>query len=116
MKTIAVVGATGAMGRSVVRALVDHPSQEFQVRALTRNPTGKRANELKGYSDKISTIQADTNDQKSLEAAFRGVHGVFCNTESNSVILYSSCIHKIRLMIPLWELITPFGLPVEPDV
>ena len=81
MKTIAVVGATGAMGRSVVRALVDHPSQEFQVRALTRNPTGKRANELKGYSDKISTIQADTNDQKSLEAAFRGVHGVFCNTD-----------------------------------
>ena len=81
MKTIAVVGATGAMGRSIVRALVDHPSQEFQVRALTRNPSGKRAKELEAYSDKITAVQADTNDQKSLEAAFRGVHGVFCNTD-----------------------------------
>ena len=48
MKTIAVVGAIGAMGRSIVRALVDHPSQEFQVRALTRNASGKRAKELEG--------------------------------------------------------------------
>lgn len=81
MKTIAVVGSTGAMGRSVVRSLVDHPSQEFQIKALTRNPTGKRAKELENYSERITAVQADTNVQESLEAAFQGAHGVFCNTD-----------------------------------
>ena len=49
MKTIAVVGATGAMGRSIVHSLIDHPSNGFRVRALTRNPMGKRAKELENY-------------------------------------------------------------------
>jgi len=81
MKTIAVVGATGAMGRSIVQSLIDHPSNGFRVRALTRNPMGKRAKELENYSDRIVAVQADTSDQKSLEEAFRGVDGVFCNTD-----------------------------------
>ena len=70
MKTIAVVGATGAMGRSIVHSLIDHPSNGFSVRALTRNPMGKRAKELENYSDRIVAVQADTSDQKSLEEAF----------------------------------------------
>jgi uncharacterized protein YbjT (DUF2867 family) len=35
-KTIAIIGATGAQGRSVVNALVD--DGRFFVRAVTRNP------------------------------------------------------------------------------
>ena len=35
MKTIAVVGATGAMSQSCT--LINHPSNGFRVRALTRN-------------------------------------------------------------------------------
>ena len=81
MKTIAVVGATGAMGRSIISALIDHPSSEFKVRALSRNPMGKRAKELENYSDKITAVKADTSDTNSLEEAFRGVDGVFCNTD-----------------------------------
>ena len=81
MKTIAVVGATGAMGRSVVHALVDYPGQDFHVRALTRNASRKRALELLAYSDKISAVEADTNNLSSLEKAFEGVDGVYCNTD-----------------------------------
>ena len=81
MKTIAVVGATGAMGRSVVHALVDYPGQDFHVRALTRNASSKRALELLAYSDKISAVEADTNNLSSLEKAFEGVDGVYCNTD-----------------------------------
>ena len=62
MKTIDLIGDTGSIRRSIVRTLIDHPSREFQVRVLTHNPSGKRANELEGYSNKISTVQADTND------------------------------------------------------
>ena len=62
MKTIAIIGATRSIGRSNVRTLIDHPSREFQVRVLTHNTSGKRVNELEGYSNKISTVQADTND------------------------------------------------------
>ena len=62
MKRIAIISATGSIGRSIVRTLIDHPSREFQVRVLTHNPSGKSANELEGDSNKISTIQADTND------------------------------------------------------
>ena len=62
LKTFAIIGATGSIGHSIVRTLIEHPSREFQVRVLTHNPSGKRANELEGYSNKISTIQADTND------------------------------------------------------
>ena len=65
---IAVIGATGAQGGGVVRALVDGGA--FRVRAITRNPdayTGP-ADEVRG---------ADTSDVDSLKAAFEGAHGVF---------------------------------------
>ena len=35
-KIIAVVGATGAQGGGLVRAILDDPSSGFSVRALTR--------------------------------------------------------------------------------
>ena len=65
---IAVIGATGAQGGGVVRALVDGGA--FRVRAITRTPdayTGP-ADEVRG---------ADTSDVDSLKAAFEGAHGVF---------------------------------------
>lgn len=65
---IAVLGASGAQGGAVVRALLDRGV--FRVRALTRNPAS-----YAGGADEV--VQADLNNPDSLVAAFAGVHGVF---------------------------------------
>src|SRR6266853_5311910 len=70
-KLIAVIGATGQQGGAVVRAL--QTSRQFKVRALTRHPDKHR--ELAG-----EVIKADLNRPSTLEAAFRGAHGVFLVT------------------------------------
>ncbi|MEU8401966.1 NmrA family NAD(P)-binding protein [Nonomuraea sp. NPDC048892] len=43
---IAVVGATGAQGGGLVRAILDGRGGRFAARALTRNPGSARAREL----------------------------------------------------------------------
>ncbi len=42
-KIIAVVGATGAQGGGLVRAILADRNGEFRVRALTRNPDSDKA-------------------------------------------------------------------------
>jgi len=70
-KLIAVIGATGLQGGSVVRAL--QARGQFKVRALTRNPDKHR-----GLADEV--VAADLNRPETLEAAFKGAHGVFLVT------------------------------------
>lgn len=65
---IAVIGATGAQGGAVVRALVDRGA--FRVRAITRNPSA-----YTGPADEV--VGADLADRASLATAFAGAHGVF---------------------------------------
>lgn len=65
---IAVLGATGAQGGGVVRALTDRGV--FRVRAITRNPAN-----YAGPADEVAG--ADLADPASLAAAFAGAHGVF---------------------------------------
>lgn len=77
-KIIAVVGATGAQGGGLVRAIFDHPDGPFTARALTRNPDGEKAQALAASGAEI--VEADLNDKASLERAFAGAHGVFCVT------------------------------------
>jgi uncharacterized protein YbjT (DUF2867 family) len=45
-KTIAVVGATGAQGGALVRAILKDPSGGFAARALTRDPGSEKARQL----------------------------------------------------------------------
>lgn len=45
-KIIAVVGATGAQGGGLVRAILDDPNSEFTPRALTRDVNSTKAEEL----------------------------------------------------------------------
>jgi uncharacterized protein YbjT (DUF2867 family) len=45
-KMIAVLGATGAQGGGMVRALLSDPDGEFTARALTRDVKGAKAKEL----------------------------------------------------------------------
>jgi len=70
-KIIAVIGATGQQGGSVVRAL--QARGQFKVRALTRNPAQHR--ELA-----VEVVQADLNRPETLKAAFAGAYGVFLVT------------------------------------
>ncbi|WP_300336156.1 NmrA/HSCARG family protein [Accumulibacter sp.] len=70
-KIIAVVGATGNQGGGVVRAL--QKSQQFHVRALTRNPSKHRE-----LGDEV--VEADLSRPETLKIAFEGAYGVFAVT------------------------------------
>ena len=77
-KIIAVVGATGAQGSGLVRAILAEPKGGFKVRALTRNPESEKGKQLTAMSADV--VAADLDDQKSLERAFAGAYGAFCLT------------------------------------
>lgn len=77
-KIIAVVGATGAQGGGLVRAILNSPNGEFSARAITRDANGDRAKELAKAGAEV--VSADVDDPESLKRAFRGAHGVFCVT------------------------------------
>jgi uncharacterized protein YbjT (DUF2867 family) len=72
-KLIAVVGATGLQGGSVVRAL--QASGQFKVRALTRNP-----DKHPQLADEV--VLADLKRPETLKAAFAGAYGVFLVTNA----------------------------------
>ena len=69
-KLIAVVGATGAQGGGLARAILDDPSHEFAVRALTRNPDSAKAKELAAAGAEV--VAADLDDEASVRAGPRG--------------------------------------------
>ncbi len=77
-KTIVVVGATGAQGGGLARAILDNPDGPFRLRALTRKPGSARARELAGRGADV--VQADLDDQNSLAKAFSGAWGAYCVT------------------------------------
>jgi len=77
-KIIAVVGATGAQGGGVCRAILSDKSGGYGVRALTRNSLSGKAKELKKLGAEVVT--ADVDDVESLKRAFHGAYGAFCVT------------------------------------
>jgi uncharacterized protein YbjT (DUF2867 family) len=77
-KMIAVVGATGAQGGGLVRAIQDDPGAEFAARALTRKTTGDKARALAQAG--VEVVAADLDDPASLGKAFAGAYGAFCVT------------------------------------
>jgi len=77
-KIIAVVGATGAQGGGLVRAILNDPESLFQVRALTRNPNSEKAKELSSLG--VEVVKADLDDLGSLKQAFQGAYGAYCVT------------------------------------
>jgi uncharacterized protein YbjT (DUF2867 family) len=77
-KTIAVVGATGAQGGGLVRAILGDREGGYTVRALTRNPGSDKAKELARLGAEV--VPADVGDAESLKKAFRGAYGAFCVT------------------------------------
>ena len=77
-KTIAVIGATGAQGGGLVRAMLSDPDQEFSVRAVTRDPNSDTARALAELGAEV--VAADVDDVESLKRAFDGAYGAFCVT------------------------------------
>lgn len=77
-KVIAVVGATGAEGGGLARAILADASGEFACRALTRKPESAAARALADQGAEI--VQADLDDEQSLRSAFEGAHGAYCLT------------------------------------
>ena len=78
-KVIAVIGATGAQGGGLVRAIAADPDGGFTARAVTRDPSSDAAKALAALPN-VEVVQADVEDQASLEAAFAGAYGAFCVT------------------------------------
>ncbi|MDH3268500.1 MAG: NmrA/HSCARG family protein [Ignavibacteria bacterium] len=74
-KIIAVIGATGAQGGGVARAILNDKSGEFSVRALTRNVNSDKAKALTDIGAEV--VKADLDDYESLKKAFEGAYGVF---------------------------------------
>jgi uncharacterized protein YbjT (DUF2867 family) len=77
-KIIAVVGATGAQGGGLVRAMLADPQGGFTPRALTRSTGSDKAKALAAAG--VEVVAADLDDQASLERAFKGAYGAFCLT------------------------------------
>jgi len=77
-KIIAVIGATGAQGGGVVRAIQADKSGSFAARAITRNPNSEKAQALRAAGAEV--VVADTDKPETLGKAFAGAYGAFCVT------------------------------------
>ena len=77
-KIIAVVGATGAQGGGLVRAILADKTSEFAVRAITRDVSSDKAKALAAAGAEV--VSADVDDVASLEKAFHGAYGAYCVT------------------------------------
>ena len=77
-KVIAVLGATGAQGGGMVRAIMADKSGEFTARALTRNVNSDKAKTLKSLGAEV--VAVDIDNYESLKSAFAGAYGIFAVT------------------------------------
>ncbi|KZT67487.1 NAD(P)-binding protein [Daedalea quercina L-15889] len=86
-KLILVVGATGAQGLLVIDKLLapskDGAPSPYAIRALTRNPDGRRAKELAAKG--VEIVQGSHDDFASVAAALKGVYGAWINTDGFTV-------------------------------
>lgn len=77
-KIIAVVGATGAQGGGLVRAILADPNGGFAARAITRDVNSDKARELAAAGAEV--VAADVDDVESLKKAFARAYGEYCVT------------------------------------
>ncbi|TFK74369.1 nmrA-family protein [Pluteus cervinus] len=86
-KLILVIGATGAQGMAIIPALLapseDGTPSPFAIRALTRNPTSRRARELEALG--VELFKGAFDNLPSLAKAFEGCYGAFVNTDTYTV-------------------------------
>ena len=74
-KIIAVVGATGAQGGGLVRAILADKNSDFAVRAVTRDINSDKAKELAQLGAEV--VAADIDDRSSVDIALQGAYGAY---------------------------------------
>ncbi|MFA5805980.1 MAG: NmrA/HSCARG family protein [Melioribacteraceae bacterium] len=77
-KVIAVLGATGAQGGGLIRAILNDKSGEFTARALTRDVNSDKAKALKDLGAEL--VAADIDNYESIKSAFNGTYGAYAVT------------------------------------
>src|SRR5499425_3589517 len=77
-KVIAVVGATGAQGSGLVRAILNDPNRSFAARVLTRDVNSARAKGFARLGAEVAPV--DIDNPESLKRAFEGAYAAFCVT------------------------------------
>jgi len=74
-KIIAVVGATGAQGGGLVRAIMGDPGGSFTARAITRDVNSAKARALADTGAEV--VAANVDDEASLATALKGAYGAY---------------------------------------
>jgi uncharacterized protein YbjT (DUF2867 family) len=74
-KIIAVLGATGAQGGGLARAILNDTNGGFAVRAIVRDPSSDKAKALATLGAEV--VAGDVDDVESLKRAFNGAYGVY---------------------------------------
>jgi len=77
-KIIAVLGATGAQGSGLIRAILNDPSSGFAARVLTRDVNGIKAKDFARLGAEV--VAVDVDSPESLKSAFAGAYGAYCVT------------------------------------
>jgi uncharacterized protein YbjT (DUF2867 family) len=77
-KIIAVIGATGAQGGGLVRAILADRNGPFAVRAITRNPNSDKGQALRAAGAEV--VAGDADKPETLSNAFAGAYGAFLIT------------------------------------
>lgn len=75
-RQILIIGITGTQGRATARHLM---RCGMRVRGLTRNPTSDAARALAASG--VTLARGDLDDERSVEAAMNGAHGVYLVTD-----------------------------------
>lgn len=78
MPVLAVFGATGSQGRSVVSALQSSHDHAYHIRGLTSNKSSDAARELSRTG--VEMVEVDIESEASIRAALEGAEAVFANT------------------------------------
>jgi uncharacterized protein YbjT (DUF2867 family) len=110
-KIIAVVGATGAQGGGLVRAIQADPASPFTARAITRDVNSPKAEALAALGAEV--VAANVDDAASLAAAFQGAYGAYCVTffwdhfsperEKASALAMASAAQRAELRHVIWS-------------
>ncbi|KAH8900519.1 putative hscarg dehydrogenase [Thozetella sp. PMI_491] len=79
-KVLAVFGATGIQGSSVINNVLSDPelSQKYSLRAIVRDTSSEKANQLKQKN--VEVVSGDMANPDSLKTALAGAHTVFIMT------------------------------------